>query len=202
MGGRPSAVRTPSRTPLRVRSQSGPPRVIRSGVISQVSRTLVSARVCSPRPKRACRACAISFLVTGARNGRGSTPTPSTSIRSARADISMRVLKSPHRSEASSSFASCFRAPCPMVFRSPGRQRAIPSVPETLALLEVPVLRWQNGLDIRGTRAGSGKARDRWGVQRGDQGGGSVPCGDRPQPDLRRYPIPVPTRGDVVRRAL
>lgn len=93
-----------------------PPSVMRSGVISQVSRTLVSDRVCSPRPKDACRACAISFLVTGARSGSGSSPTPSTSMRSARADISIRVLKSPRRCAPLSSSASCFRAPCPYCF--------------------------------------------------------------------------------------
>ena len=52
-----------SRTSARIASQSSPVSVTWSGMISQVSRTLRSISVCSPRPNRADRAleCELTF---------------------------------------------------------------------------------------------------------------------------------------------
>ena len=114
VGGSPSSSRTPPSTAPSVASQAGPSSVTRSGVISHVSRTLVSVSVRSPRPNFAGRPTAISFFASGARTGACTTPTPSTSTCSASAGARICALNAPGTSASSSSLASRSRAVRPM----------------------------------------------------------------------------------------
>lgn len=65
------------------------------GDICQVSRTLVSLSVSSPRPNNAGRATEISRFTRGARSGRRTGPTPATSRPRPAAGASSRALKAP-----------------------------------------------------------------------------------------------------------
>ena len=100
--GRPSS----SRTSARIASQSSPVSVTWSGVISQVSRTLRSVSVCSPRPNRAGRAQAIIRLACGALTGKLIGPAPATVSRTSLAGTDSCALNAPGACEPSSTLAS------------------------------------------------------------------------------------------------
>ncbi len=113
-GGSPRSSRTsPSTTPS-VACQAGPPSVTRSGVISHVSRTLVSVSICSARPNVAGLPTAISFFASGPRTGTCTAPGPATPTRSASAGARICALKDPAASASSSRLASRSRAVRPM----------------------------------------------------------------------------------------
>ena len=95
-----------SRTSARIASQSSPVSVTWSGVISQVSRTLRSISVCSPRPNRAGRALAIIRLACGALTGKLIGPAPATVSRTSLAGTDSCALNAPGACEPSSTLAS------------------------------------------------------------------------------------------------
>ena len=95
-----------SRTSARIASQSSPVSVTWSGVISQVSRTLRSVSVCSPRPNRAGRALAIIRLACGALTGKLIGPAPATVSRTSLAGTDSCALNAPGACEPSSTLAS------------------------------------------------------------------------------------------------
>ena len=95
-----------SRTSARIASQSSPVSVTWSGVISQVSRTLRSISVCSPRPNRAGRALAIIRLACGALTGKLIGPAPATVSRTSLAGTDSCALNAPGAGEPSSTLAS------------------------------------------------------------------------------------------------
>ena len=74
-------------------------------MISQVSRTLRSVSVCSPRPNRAGRALAIIRLACGALTGKLIGPAPAVS-RTSLADTDSCALNAPGTREPSSTPAS------------------------------------------------------------------------------------------------
>ena len=84
-----------SRTSVRIASQSSPVSVTWSGVISQVSRTLRSISVCSPRPNRADRALAIIRLACGALTGKLIGPAPATVSLTSLAGMDSCALNAP-----------------------------------------------------------------------------------------------------------
>ena len=95
-----------SRTSVRIASQSSPVSVTWSGVISQVSRTLRSISVCSPRPNRAGRALAIIRLACGALTGKLIGPAPATVSRTSLAGTDSCALNAPGAREPSSTLTS------------------------------------------------------------------------------------------------
>src|SRR5947207_6103361 len=97
---------SPSRTSARIASQSSPVSVTWSGMISQVSRTLRSVSVCSPRPNRAGRALAIIRLACGALTGKLIGPAPATVSRTPLAGTDSCTLNAPGAGEPSSTLAS------------------------------------------------------------------------------------------------
>jgi hypothetical protein len=76
-----------------------------SGVISQVSRTLRSISVCSPRPNRDGRALAMIRLACGALTGKLIAPAPATASRTSLADTDSCALNAPGACEPSSTLA-------------------------------------------------------------------------------------------------
>jgi hypothetical protein len=95
-----------SRTSARITSQSSPVSVTWSGVISQVSRTLRSISVCSPRPNRAGRALAIIRLACGAVTGKLIGPAPATVSLTSLAGTDSCALNAPRAGEPASTLAS------------------------------------------------------------------------------------------------
>ena len=75
-------------------------------MISQVSRTLRSVSVCSPRPNRAGRALAIIRLACGALTGKLIRPAPATVSRTSLAGTDSCTLNAPGSREPSSTLAS------------------------------------------------------------------------------------------------
>ena len=114
-------------------------------MISDVSRTLVSVSVCSPRPNFAGCATAISFFASGARTGVCTAPTPSTSTRSPTARRQdLRALNAPGASASSSSLASRSRAVRPIHPSQVGPSTASDFAARALALgaAEVNAVAW------------------------------------------------------------
>jgi hypothetical protein len=99
---RPGRQPQPVRTSARIASQSSPVSVTWSGVISQVSRTLRSINVCSPRPNRAGRAQAIIRLACGALTGKLIGPAPATVSRTSLAGTDSCALSAPGACDPSS----------------------------------------------------------------------------------------------------
>ncbi len=95
-----------SRTSVRIASQSSPVSLTWSGVISQVSRTLRSISVCSPRPNRVGRAAAIIRLACGALTGKLIGPAPATVSWTSLAGTDSCALNAPGACEPSSTLAS------------------------------------------------------------------------------------------------
>src|SRR5215471_4704655 len=75
-------------------------------MISQVSRTLRSVSVCSPRPNRAGRAQAIIRLACGALTGKLTGPAPATVSRTSLAGTDTCALNAPGTGESASTLAS------------------------------------------------------------------------------------------------